>query len=348
MRMQKSPLYRITAISILLLLTISGLLSGCTLFPQEDEPIPPPLIEVGQKDFVTKKPERGTIENAITGKASIIPANKVSVSFDEGTPSYPVASYKFKRGEYVEEGDLLCELDSSAMEKDITVYTLRYEIAEMVFANAERNYKLRIIDEIAWKRANVDIILARRTYNDFMDLYNTTRLYAPISGVITYMTSVEIGKTLPGREIIYTISDMTDLLIYYDGAKFDKLPYNATVEISSGVDENALVFTGTIIQTPDSVTDGDRSAAYHVLIRADIALPSNLEVGNQLILKYIIEHSEDTLIVPTHTVKTLGSRRYVYVLVEGIRQERDVKVGIVSGYETEILEGLSEDDLVIQ
>ena len=57
-------------------------------------------------------------------------------------------------------------------------------------------------------------------------------------------------------------------------------------------------------------------------------------------------YREDALLIPTNCLYAADKTRYVYVMEDGVRTRRDVKVGITTDWYTQITEGLEEGELV--
>ena len=334
----------------LLLLLIAAVpifqLGGCALFPEEEEPLPVPLIEVKQAEYLTKQPRRETIENRVSGKAEIVPMQSVNVSFADS--SGYLAKMYFQNGDYVNEGDLLCALESPDIGEQLTEAEMRAEISEMQYERARQQYQNGELDEIAWKQAELEIYIVRRDLEKLRATFEATQLYAPMSGQIIYRATVAEGDLVNARDTLYTIANLDQLYVRYSGSDYNKLPLYTECELSLPLGNDTEIYTGTVIQTPDNLPDTalpiDR---YSVLLELDRELPEGIALGTQMDLSYLIERSENALVIAQSAIKTAGTRTYVYVLEDGYRRERDVLVGIVSGYDAEILKGLDEEDLVI-
>ena len=94
---------------LVIILLVIGL-SGCYLFPKEEEVLAPPLIEPPEITYETLGATRGTIEKKITASGTF-------VSIEQGNMFFKNRGGRLKKvyvkvGDIVEKGDLLAELDS--------------------------------------------------------------------------------------------------------------------------------------------------------------------------------------------------------------------------------------------
>ncbi|MBR6772227.1 MAG: HlyD family efflux transporter periplasmic adaptor subunit [Clostridia bacterium] len=224
---------------------------------------------------------------------------------------------------------------------------MQAEIDELVFADAQKRYENGEIDEIAWKRAELAIYLSRRDINALRDEYNATRLIAPVSGRITYISSFVKGASIEAGKVMFTISDMDNLIIRYTGADSNLVPIGADAQLTfTERNGTETIFTGVVTQNPDTVPEGS-SDKNSVLLVSD-NLPEGVSVGSKLQFLYVVERSENALFIRTSSIKTIGDRNYVYIVQDGYRQERDVIIGLQNNEYTEIIDGLTETDAVIR
>ncbi|MBQ8896863.1 MAG: efflux RND transporter periplasmic adaptor subunit [Clostridia bacterium] len=336
--------FRIIAL-VLSVLAAVPLVSGCALFPAEEEELPPPLVEAVVANYHTYNPERGTIENVVSGKANVSAVSSVNVAFQASGGLFMEAY--FRQGDFVQAGDVLAETDNSDLAETLKVAEMQAEIDELVYAEAKARYEAGNLSEVDWKRAEKAIYLARRDINALREQFSTTQLIAPVSGRVTYVMSMTKGSPVSAGVTMFTISDDSELIIRYSEKGFSEIPMDAEVDLSYEMKDGTVqTFSATVVQTPDIVPED--SSDKHVVICKSDSIPKDIPIGARLDLTYVVERSEDTIFIRSSSIKTVGDRKYVYILKDGYRQERDIITGIESEYETEILDGLSETDLVIQ
>jgi hypothetical protein len=62
---------------------------------------------------------------------------------------------------------------------------------------------------------------------------------------------------------------------------------------------------------------------------------------------YVVNERKNVIALPRGALNSVGSRRYVNILEDNIRVERDVEVGLTTELEVEILSGIAVGDVVI-
>lgn len=73
----------------------------------------------------------------------------------------------------------------------------------------------------------------------------------------------------------------------------------------------------------------------------------NIFIGVSAKVSMVVAESDNTLLLPTEVVNTNTSGDFVYVIEDGVVQEKSVELGVSSDRQIEILKGLSEGDEVI-
>ena len=60
-----------------------------------------------------------------------------------------------------------------------------------------------------------------------------------------------------------------------------------------------------------------------------------------------IAEAKDVIVIPTETVNASSDGDFVYVIEDGIVRERPVELGVMSATQAEVVNGLSDGDLVV-
>jgi multidrug efflux pump subunit AcrA (membrane-fusion protein) len=328
-------------ICVLVLVGTMLLTAGCgALFPTEEERLPPPLIETRRIEYITYPAERKTIENTISGYAVVEAANQTNVSVDTN-PGGILTAIHFKEGDWVEEGQLLLELKNEHIKESLEETRLRTEIAELRYAKAREQYKNGEMDVVAWKQAELDIYLARRNLKKLEAQLAATQFFSPVTGRIIYRREMTLNAPV-GGDVVCTVADTSELVLRYLGNRGEELPLGAICEGVIRNDPSGKVYPLEVIETPLGNT-----IVKQAVLKSLEPLPEDIELGRQVDIRFVLEKSENTIAVPRRALQTMGSRTYVYVFADGYKQERDVKVGIMSSDEVEILSGITDGDLII-
>lgn len=322
------------------------MMGGCSLFPEEEPPIQVPLIESDKPEYSTIKAVRGTIEDAVKGSGVVVPKQQFNVMFDQNATGY-LKTMNFDGGDTVNQGDILCTLDSGYNEEDAEINDMRYEISKINYNEAKKRYNNGEIDKRQWLQAQIDFKLATREYERVKATYEATVLRAPISGVIIYKNNMMLGEMVSPKITMYRVADTSEIYVEYKGNNHNRIPLFSECKLTVQRDSQPVTYTGKVIMSPENDENSPDFSRYSIVIKPEEAFPNDLEINTSVEIYYLIDKSENALIIPTSCIHMEGTKQYVFVVQDGYRQQRDIIIGITSGYYVEVLSGLSEDDLII-
>lgn len=183
---------------IILCLLFPLLAGGCShrrTLPDTPEPRPVK---------VTTAAAAHTLEKDFAGLAT--PDDAVTLAFKLAGQVQRVAVSK---GERVERGALLAELDPRDVELQVAATRSAYEEARSVRERMQRLLSHEAVSRQEAEAADTRFAQARSTYENTLDLLNETRLKAPFAGVIerTYVDNFE--RVQAGQSIVRLVNPVT-------------------------------------------------------------------------------------------------------------------------------------------
>jgi macrolide-specific efflux system membrane fusion protein len=228
------------------------------------------------------------------------------------------------------------------------VRDLRVTVAERELAVTRAQLEVdRLRSEstpIQLELAEIDVESASLRLDELNRQLNSTMLPTPLSGIVTWVNSrTQAGDTVAAFQGLLRVSDPSDLVFEYQGS--DAGSFRPGMECT--VEVNDVEYPGSVVLTPSSVPFDQRQEYEEtVQIRVE-GLPPDVSPGRAGMVTLVLARREDVLVVPKRAVQRYASRRYVNVLVNGVRVERDVEVGLESQTESEIVAGLAEGDKIV-
>ncbi len=219
------------------------------------------------------------------------------------------------------------------------------ELLEMTLEEAGK-VKDTVAADLERAQINYDLAVAQ------LEVYNTqlaeSRLYAEMDGMVVYVASLEAGDSISPYYDLVKIADAKSLRITMKADDTSELYTGMEMEISYTKNRDSGTIIGRIVQLPTDVSplapEADRTA---VKIEVD-EIPENTRIGDSVNVKVLLERKEDIITLPLRYVSSYGSRRYVRVInEEGNPEERDVKLGIQSNSEVEIVSGLEAGEVIV-
>ena len=317
-------------VSATVFLLLIFLLTGCKLFPKEESLLAPPVMEPVKVSYSTVKAKRGDIVKTIRGSGSFVSIDSKYMFFE--ARGGRLKEIYVKHGDEVKKGDLLAELYTDDLETEIKRQELNLRKAQITYnqlkANNAGKYDL--------ERASIDIQLVRLGLESLKKQKEEAELRSDVDGVVTYVdTRLSPGDIVGAFQNLIRIANPDALYVVYNGSNLSNFTMGAEVEVT--IDEKT--YTGKVVSTPANVPpDGDENLKNLVGIEVE-DLPEEVEMGTNAQITLILEQSYDTIIVPKQAVRNYMGRKYVNVLENGLNNERDVRIGVETATEVEILEG---------
>ena len=228
------------------------------------------------------------------------------------------------------------------------VRDLRRRIAEqeVVLRKAELSLeRIRARETpVSVELARIDVEAARIRLDRLREELDATRLYAPISGRVTWISrQAQEGEVVQAFQRIVRIADPTDLVFEYQGRDANEFSVGMECTLSVGEAE----YSGMVILTPTSVPFDQREEFEDTVHIRPAGAVAEARLGTNATARLILAEREDVLVLPKRAVQRYSTRRYVHVLVNGVRVERDVEVGLETATEVEIVRGLEEGEEVV-
>jgi HlyD family secretion protein len=256
---------------------------------------------------------------------------------------------------------------------------LLIENLEDRFERQESMFEKKLVDEDSFERLQNELSLARvdlRSYQESLsqaqaalnqadELLAKTVIRSPIDGIVIQI-DVEEGETviagttnIPGSTMM-VIADPSETLteVRVDEADIAQVEIGQQADIyAAAYPDTALVGTVQSIAAVARQTPGQQSLSFLVKILLDEQDELKIRPGMSVRADIYTQSAEETLAVPVQAVlydessgeedDPSADQPYVFVAEDGKAVRRDVKTGISSDSDQEILEGLEDGEQVI-
>lgn len=221
----------------------------------------------------------------------------------------------------------------------------RVTVARNNLNSAKENLELtkNVINPQNSRSAAAQVQTARAAYEIALENLNSTRVKAPISGVVASMPIQVGGMSSPQTpvNIVSTGTKEVKIKVAESNINFVNVGTKALISVKSANIENAEAVVTEVSPAADlstgmfgvTVSIPDESDIFKVGMFADISLVSAT--------------NSDALMIKTESIKKDGGRTFVYVVNGDSVAEREIVCGIESGDYTEVTEGLNEGETVV-
>lgn len=258
-----------------------------------------------------------------------------------------VTSVLVKAGDYVTQGQVLCEIDTE------TVEAARNSMDSAAVSLSEAQSSLRRM-EILYASGD----LSQQEYEQYANKVKSAQLQYD-SAKLNYDRQVEystITAPIDGRiescdiEVHDRVSQNAQLcVITGEGQK--RVSFYVTERMMQNIstgDELDIQKGGTTykarISEISSMVDSDTGL---FKVKAELEEADRIATGSTVKLNLVTSHVEDVLMVPVDAIYYSGGDGYVYVYNDGIANMTGVEVGLYDSENAEIKSGITEDTMVV-
>lgn len=239
-----------------------------------------------------------------------------------------VMEYNVYTGAEVREGDVLASLDSSELDYEINNQQTLVNAAAA--SGSQLDYEL--------ESSKLEMLLAEK------DSYT---IRAPFDGIITYTKRIAVGNYAENGAVCCAISEKSRAMVYIEGSEAAQFRFGQKVEIKL----DGTTYAATVVQAPDSnpsgVTDNRALFALDDNAMEQIAKDNPLAISAGWATVYVTAEKKNVLAVPDAAVKTTTTKAYVTLVDGEERYKLNVTIGESIGGYTEIINGISEGDIVV-
>jgi len=326
-------------IKLLIVFAALCVLSGCML-PREEELLPPDLLIPEEVVFRTIEVEKGTIRDIL--EDYVIAASAVQYEMTFHNRSGYLAEINVRTGREVMEGDVLARLDTGSLEKDIELQKIVVDKLKLVLDETIRQRGTRY----ARRHAEMDLEMAQISLQQLEDELEKSTIVAPVDGEIVFSAGYKIGEFVPGRSVVVTVADPSQLHFEYTGIQIGRIKYGMDAEIIIDALRIPAKVSMTPMNAPEEQWERYRNTVIFT-VNDQEDLPDDVKIGARYRFSIFIEEKSDVIVIPVGAVSSFMGQHYVQILENGMRTERDIVAGITSKTHVEVMSGLEEGELLI-
>lgn len=255
-----------------------------------------------------------------------------------------------KAGQKVTKGQILARVDDGGSSQQVASLETQYQLAKTTFERQKNLWNQKIGSEIQYLQAQTQMLSLQRSVAQAKAQLSKTVIRAPFTGTIDEVF-VERGQVVAanaqGLMRIVNLNNMyvsTSVPETYIG----KLKVGTLVDVY--LTSLGKTYKGRVRQIGNFINPNNRSFG----IEVSVPNPENLLRPNQVAQLKVIDYSnKNAIIVPTNVVQEDGQKnKFVYTVSNsngktGIAKKSIVKVGQSSDNVTEIVSGLSANDIIV-
>ena len=348
-----------------LFLTAGLLLSVIACGGKENDELKAVLVQEDEKEaYPTTVAEYGDVVKNVTIQCKYTSTEKQDMSFPvEGEL---IERVEVNEGDYVTEGQLLVTLDVEDLEEKIE--DLEYQVsslelkqrqteemkafelssAETIYFHTHMTQKEK--DDLYEMQENINkqyqtpledigdsLAIQRKRLEQYNEELEEGRLYAGITGEITYIQSGMEGTYCKKDKVVVTVSNLeTCYFITEDLTYADFFKDGVSVFVNyANAGENYTCEVKPVLM------ENWNEKMYFKPVSDEIIAS---ETGGKITMEYA--RKDNVLCIPSAAVHESDKGQFVYLQKDGLLEMRYVTVGLVGDNLTEIIDGLEQGEIV--
>jgi membrane fusion protein (multidrug efflux system) len=261
-----------------------------------------------------------------------------------------LTSLTVKAGDRVSKGQILARVDDAGMSSQLASAENQYNLAKTTFERQKNLWDKKIGSEIQYLQAQTQMVSAQKSVAQIRAQVAKSVIRAPFTGSIDEVFAEKGQVVAPSAQGLMRIVNLSNMYVSTSVPE----SYIGKLKVGDQVDvfltSLGKTYKGKVRQVGNFINPNNRSFG----IEVSVPNPENLLRPNQVAKLKIIDYTaKDALVVPTNVIQEDGKGdKYVYV-VEGSNGKTGkakkvlVSVGKSSDNVTEILSGLSANDIIV-
>ena len=261
-----------------------------------------------------------------------------------------LTSLTVKAGQKVTKGQILGRVDDAGMSQQLAQIQTQYELAKTTYERQKNLWDQKIGSEIQYLQAQTQMNSLQKSISQMKAQLAKTVIRAPFSGTIDEVF-VEKGQVVaPGPQGLMRIVNLGNMFVSTSVPESYIGKLKVGTEVDVFLSSLGKTYKGKVRQVGNFINPNNRSFG----IEVSIPNPENLLRPNQVAKLKIIDYvKKDATVVPSNVIQEDGKgNHYVYTVDNsngktGTAKKTIVTLGQASDNVTEILNGLSEEDVIV-
>ena len=251
-------------------------------------------------------------------------------------------------GQKVTKGQLLARIDDGGLSNQLAQMETQAALAKTTFERQQNLWNQKIGSEIQYLQAKTNYEAQLKAVAQMKAQLAKTIVRAPFSGVIDEVITEKGQVVAPGQPLM-RIVNLSNMYVA------SNIPENFIGKIKNGASVEVFIksigktVTGNVRQVGNYINPNNRNFSI------EIAVPNqdNLLRPNQVAVLKIADYTKaNAVLIPESIVtENASGEKIVYTInsqsKKAVAVKKEIKTGLTSGANIEVLEGLANGDVVI-
>lgn len=253
-------------------------------------------------------------------------------------------------GQKVTKGQILGRVDDGGMSQQLGNAENQYALAKTTFERQKNLWDKKIGSEIQYLQAQTQMVSAQKAVAQIKAQLSKTVIRAPFTGTIDEVF-VEKGQVVaPSQQGLMRIVNLGNMYVSTTVPETYIGKLKAGTQVDVFLTSLGKTYKGKVRQVGNFINPNNRSFG----IEVSVPNPENLLRPNQVAKLKITDYvSNNAIVIPTNVIQEDGEKnKFVYTVTNingktGTAKKVIVKLGKSSDNVTEILSGVSDEDVIV-
>ncbi len=282
---------------------------------------------------------KGDFTHFVEVTGSVLSKKNVNISAETGGRILDIPAIEGMR---MSKGQVLAKIDSESIQRSIEELENNLSLARTVFEKQDRLWNQKIGTEIQYLESKSRKEGLEKSLASLRTQMAKAAVRAPFNGTVETVR-VRVGELVqPGSQMFQFVGE-SDLFIEADISEsyIGVLAKGDSVEITFPSIKKTI--TTKVSATGSIINPNNRT------FKVEVFLPSLPEVKPNMIsvLKIQDYKNKESVIVPSHLILADTKGDYLFAVENGVAKKKYVKRGYTSGDQTEIVEGLTGTEVLV-
>lgn len=252
-------------------------------------------------------------------------------------------------GQKVSKGQTIGSIDDGGLSQQVAQLETQLALAKTTFERQKRLWDQKIGSEIQFLQAQTNMISQQKAVSQIKAQLAKTIIKAPFTGVVDEIITERGSVVSPGQGIVRVVN-LSNMYISTSVPE----SYIGKLKVGTQVDVDLTsigkTYKGKVRQVANNINPNNRTFA----IEVSVPNTDNLLRPNQVAKLKVIDYTKkDAVVVPTNVIQEDGeNNKFVFVAdkINGknaVAKKAIVKTGQSAGNVTEVVSGLSGDDVIV-
>lgn len=254
-----------------------------------------------------------------------------------------IAAIRFREGQQVKEGDVLVEFDGDQLRASLAEAEAALSDSRSQFSRSKELYATKALSEAALVQLQATLSANEARVTGARSLLNDTVIRAPFAGRVG-LRQISVGSLVSPGAVITTLDDTSVIKLDFSVPEVFLASLREGLEITAHTTAYAATTFKGVVSSIDSRLDPVSRA---IMVRARIENRDGRLKPGMLMTVKLMRSEAPALMIPEQALVPEGDRKFVFAVRDSKALRLEVKTGRRRPGEVEILNGLTEGDVIV-